>query len=62
LNFNLLILLLLLSSCGLKKNPIVPKDNILPTISDRYKVIYKNPKIKKEDTTEEEKDKKNKKK
>jgi hypothetical protein len=46
----------------LKKNPIVPKDNILPTISDRYKVIYSNPKIKKENTTEEEKDKKNKKK
>jgi hypothetical protein len=58
LNFNIIILLFLFSSCGLKKNPIVPKNNALPVISDRYKVIYS--KVKSEEKEETTKDKKKK--
>jgi hypothetical protein len=50
LNFKFIIILFLFSSCGLKKNPIVPQSNTLPVISDRYKVIYKNSDINKEES------------
>lgn len=37
LNFKLLFIFIILTSCGLKKPLIAPEDNNLPSVPDKYK-------------------------